>query len=166
MLIIPFKPRFLNKHVEKAINIIPKFLESNFLVHEIHELSKKRDLFEFSNVTVLESQSIIISNLGPGRIRVINIYAKFMWSFKAYASTVKNDITINTNKLNRYKDPRENIASISGTICHELIHVIDYYDPHRFGHNGNKSTGKQETMPYWYGATCEKFALLILEGKL
>lgn len=59
--------------------------------------------------------------------------------------------------INSSKTEDRKVLSITNTLIHETIHILDRSVPEaRFGHGGNSSNGKKNSAPYWIGAYASK----------
>ena len=88
---------------------------------------------------------------------IINIkFYKPFWPWSKALAYVNDDKTIylNSRKLNR------SIPSISGSIAHEVIHILDNrYKEVSMGHGNNSPINKENTAPYWIGKKVYEIAL-------
>jgi hypothetical protein len=70
----------------------------------------------------------------------------------AYTASSK-ELFINANNLDR------SVASVLGTVVHELVHVYDRIDMrYTYGHGSNSSHGKKTTFPYHLGNEAKSWA--------
>lgn len=137
--------------ISKAVNDVEKLLDKRTLVGaDFYYKIKRRKKFDMSEVegevlcTMLQEME--------GQVKVIGY--KPWWRWSRALAMVRSDrvIELNVRKLNRSD------SSISGSIMHELIHVLDREVLASMGHGNNNRKGKMFTVPYF----CGKLAKQIL----
>ncbi len=76
----------------------------------------------------------------------------------ANAKTLEK-ISVNTSKLNRYKDPLKNHKDVVNTLIHEYVHAVDYHLDGTFNYSHDfNSEGQENTAPWKIGSIAEDMA--------
>jgi hypothetical protein len=143
-----------DQRIIKAAALAEKFFASNDLERIV--LSQKSYDYATAKPDVLFH---ILKFSFQTYLTVIKTYSPRNWlGFKiksnvlAYTASSK-ELFINANNLDR------SIASICGTICHELVHVYDRIDMvNAYGHGDNSSHKKGNSFPYFIGYQAKVWA--------
>jgi len=103
------------------------------------------------------------------RVRCRYTWNPFSKALAWFKPSLPNTITLHTRRLKRYKNKKQNIDSLTGSIMHEYVHLVDnFYKYARFGHGDNRSykafdeesemwTQKYYSAPYRIGGIAKGF---------
>lgn len=146
-------------HLAEAVKAAESILKDPAFEREIIRVID----FDMSDCTPLK----IIRLMKFPYVIFVDTYTPFYRWSKAYAMFNPANpfvISLSTRKLNRSRIKRYNVASLVGSIFHELVHLVDNQYPHySFGHgkgiNANSPTGKENTAPYKMGKMAKEFYL-------
>lgn len=122
----------------------------------------ERQHFEDTNVTSRKLASLLKNWV---KLEDITIYTYRPWwrwapSIAKFKPSMPDKVGLNSRKLHRYDDHSENIASIGGSLMHEIVHLVDdKFIAFDFGHGDDSSKGKENTTPYRLGKLAKEFIL-------
>lgn len=158
---IPFRlTGFSNSDLVKAMNYVNEFFNSQWYLNELAKIDAKP--FYLSE-GVRPSEFPVIMEKALAFIPVVRINVAKHRSRKVLAWVGSDSLAMNLNKAN-IKRP---VGSLSGSIGHELIHILDRFSPREFGHGSNKRTkAKEASAPYWHGTKIKEYVTLRESGKI
>jgi hypothetical protein len=158
--IIPFKEKTGNPDIYSAMAIVNSYVRSSEFKADLRNYPHR--YFDMADIGPNEFIMILVETFEKYNLPAIHVRTKFMWLKRVYACVYAgepNTMYLNSRTLKRSSDKKNNVASLAGTIGHELIHILDSYSPKIFWHGDNNPVGKEMTLPYWFGRCVQQYAL-------
>lgn len=124
----------------KKQKIIAAVAKANEILNNSEFYGLVNKIETFDNTTFSGAQ--IIKEMKS--IKTVEVVEYYKRNTKTNAKT-STKIRLNTAKLNRYLDPKENLASITKTLIHESIHAVDWLNNQTWDYTHR--TQKQEKPP-------------------
>lgn len=161
--VIPFKEKTGNTELYQAAMIVNAYVRSDAFKEDLRAYPHR--FFDMADIGPNEFIMILIETFEKYQLPAVHIKTKWIFLKSVYATVYSgepNAMYLNSRNLRRYSDKKKNIASLSGTLGHEFIHILDSYSPKIFWHGDNNPVGKEMTLPYWFGRCVQQYALAVL----